>query len=309
MENITKCTDHDKEIIIFCKDCNSLMCKKCIPIHADKGCKCILDIETYCEKFFLPKCKSEIENLERNKETIKDSIRNFTTLSENVMKKIIKLRIIVQQLLETLDSCINLIKIEEESHHSLFKTYQSKIFNEYEELKTFIKNDNTPHLIKAINLDSVNSQIAIGDGEKLLVESLKNSLSTIMEEKKLELLNESLKEFLAKHQSLKLLNYNEIDNKYIYGICGPEGDRKILCKYNVESKKLTRTINVPQDCTISQIGRHVFVSGGSNPIINTLSEFMENTETLVPKEGMKYAKFAHSIESISNDEFITVGDI
>ena len=72
MEDITKCTDHGKDITTICKDCNELICYMCLSIHADKGCKYPLGIPVYCEKFFLPKYKSEIENLERNKETIKD---------------------------------------------------------------------------------------------------------------------------------------------------------------------------------------------------------------------------------------------
>lgn len=99
---------------------------------------------------------------------------------------------------------------------------------------------------------------------------------------------------------------------YMYGVCESMSDCSVLCRYDITAKKITPTIAVPNRCCVVQIGSRVFISGGTKPGINTVSEFIDKGEssyTTVTKQPMKFVKFWHTVLAITNDTFVAIGGI
>ena len=306
-ESEYKCKYHGKDLITFCQECNILMCNKCHSNHKDKGCKCPLDIITYAERYLAPRYKAQIDNFEISKEDMKVSINDFVGSSDVILKKVIQLKSITERLLKTLNACIFIIDTKEESKNLLVETMKVRIYDEFEELKASIKNEDTAYIIDKIKGRSVSNIIELGANDKRLIVFINNSMDTILETKQLETLDDYLQELNSKYQLLSNKQYLEVSKEYIYGICKPIDNCKKLCKFDIESKKLITSINIPQYCTVSQIGNRVFISGGYNPIINTASEYIEHSQSLVSIEPMRYHKYCHSVEFVSDQAFVAIG--
>ena len=67
-------------------------------------------------------------------------------------------------------------------------------------------------------------------------------------------------------------------------------------------------VAVPQYCTVTQLQNQTFITGGNTPsITNAVSEFIMDTQRLIRKSSMNYAKYCHRTEAISTKHFITIG--
>eukprot|EP00826_Nyctotherus_ovalis_P004208 TRINITY_DN10890_c0_g3_i2.p1 TRINITY_DN10890_c0_g3~~TRINITY_DN10890_c0_g3_i2.p1 ORF type:complete len:260 (-),score=31.92 TRINITY_DN10890_c0_g3_i2:108-842(-) len=71
--------------------------------------------------------------------------------------------------------------------------------------------------------------------------------------------------------------------------------------------RLIDALTLPEDSSVVQVARRTFLSGGSNPCVNTVSEFVEDNATLIPKAPMKYAKNHHRAQAIHSKAFVTTG--
>ena len=301
------CKNHGKSLQLVCTGCKLLMCSRCLIDH-NKACKFQpIDISAYAEDKLLPEYMKQITNFEKDKETIKASIKYFMSSSSKIIEKLIKLKEDLEDLLNTLNGCISIIT--KDHIESIVKNYRACLANKYEELKEAIKTDNLAYIINKIYVKFAHGEINIGDSERKLIESINNSLYYIVEATKIETLNELLKEFKLRHQSLCEQPYTniEVKNIFIYGSCSPQNECAKLCKYNIKTRKFAVLIDIPQYSTITQIENRIFLSGGIKPVINSVSEFIERSEILTSKEPMKYTKYGHSVQLISTDSFVTVG--
>ena len=299
MERYDICKVHKKDMTMFCKDCNVPMCYKCVVVHSDKECKCLLEITTYAKRYILPKYQQDIEYLQNNQKLIKESINNFTVLSEDLKKKIINYKEIIENLLDDLNNCMNQLDIIK-NKNTQFENMKNHIENEYDELMNSITNEDMNDILKKIYREFIG--IDLHKNNTQLIESINKLLNDFIDINKVNTLNEVLQEYDKKYKQ-----YLKVVNNDVYGICNPQNNCKSLCKYNINDKKIYLSVNVPRHCTVSQIGPRIFISGGFDPYTNSLSEFIEKSQELILKEPMAYSKNNHAVEPISNNTFITVG--
>ena len=58
---------------------------------------------------------------------------------------------------------------------------------------------------------------------------------------------------------------------------------------------------------ITQIKGRIFVTGGYNPTVKTVSELNEKDKTLISKADMNVARYYHSLVTISENVFCAIG--
>jgi len=300
MEGNPTCSLHNKPILMVCTTCKGLLCFKCPAIHTEKGCKSSIDLPTYAAKVLLPSYKAQMEGYVKRKHLLQASAKEFEISSEKLKDDLIKLKEMLEKIIDRIDSNIELLNT------GIVKAQYGKINNkiegEYNLIKEAIEKEDMGYIVNKINSKEVSMIFGVGDSEQQLLETIKKSISRIVQ----------YKEFEALEESLKVLNtiYSKAESnkrEYVYGLCYKIAEYKKLCKYDIINKKLIPTSIVTYGCTITQIGNKVFFSGGDEPIVNTLNEFIEDTQNIVVKEPMKYAKFGHKAEPISSIDFVTVG--
>ena len=145
---------------------------------------------------------------------------------------------------------------------------------EYQKLKNAIKNEDIVYIAHNICKKFDSNKPGIGDGEKIFIESLYAQVNSSLEDSMFTSLIESLKELVSANYKCTQQYSNKIDNKYLYGISMPVGKCRRLFKYDIDNMLISVACVVPECCTITQIGRRVFISGGSIPPIAHVSEFI-----------------------------------
>jgi len=301
------CRDHNKPIQAICTTCKELLCIKCNAFHIKKGCKNSIDLPSYATTELLPKYKSLIDDFEQRKYFIEAFVNNFVNSTEGIQQGLILLKERIEVLLEEVNNGIECLA-KGISHPSLLHSAIKMILiSEYNELKNAIHTEDLTFIIDKLNDQEFVNMVGLGDNKKCLMKSLHSSIDTLLKSQEIKVLGESLKFLSSTYKRFAEQYAAKINNKFVYGICDPQCDYKKLCRYDIETNKLNTCIDVPRMCTVTQIGKQLFVSGGLNPLSNTLYEFLEDTQHLSPKASMKYGKYGHKTEGVTMLEFVSIG--
>eukprot|EP00826_Nyctotherus_ovalis_P017450 TRINITY_DN15145_c0_g1_i6.p1 TRINITY_DN15145_c0_g1~~TRINITY_DN15145_c0_g1_i6.p1 ORF type:complete len:452 (+),score=82.48 TRINITY_DN15145_c0_g1_i6:147-1502(+) len=301
MECLGKCKEHGMAILMYCKDCRLLVCVKCLYAHEKKGCKHPVTLFSYAEQDLLPKLTAQLEEVEGENQELEESIKNFISSSKRVRKSLLTLKGKTEKLLANISKSIELFNASETLLFPTVGSIKKRIETECEELVRAVKREDAGHIAEKIN--SKGCGMGIDDSEKHLVEALNGSMSEFIKSQELEVLNELLEEFNQRYQ-----RFSDKKNKeFVYGIHHPQTNCGVLCKFDITSKVLHTSVAVPQYSALLQLGQRVFISGGYKPCVNTLSEFIEDSQSLTKRESMKYAKCYHAVQTTSRKSFVTIG--
>eukprot|EP00826_Nyctotherus_ovalis_P046179 TRINITY_DN5188_c0_g2_i4.p1 TRINITY_DN5188_c0_g2~~TRINITY_DN5188_c0_g2_i4.p1 ORF type:complete len:495 (-),score=79.64 TRINITY_DN5188_c0_g2_i4:88-1497(-) len=300
MEKNPTCSLHQKPILMVCATCKGLLCFKCPALHTEKGCTSSIDLPTYAAKVLLPGYKAQMEDYVKRKHSLQASAKEFESSSEKLKNDLIKLKEKLESMLERVNDNIELLKAG--IVNSQYGKINNKIEEEYKLIKQAIENEDMGYIVEKINSKEASVILGVGDGEQQLLETIKKSIARIMSFKEFEVLEEALKVLDTIYSKAETQS-----NKCVYGICYKIAEYKKLCKFDIKNRRLISTDVTTYGCTITQIGSRIFFTGGDDPVLNVVKEFIEDTQSVVTKEPMKYAKCGHKAEPISSAEFVTIG--
>ena len=307
MEDSFACKDHGNPLQLICVICKELICYRCVKVHTNKGCTNIIDLPAYAEDLLTPKIKAQIEDFDKRKSSIEASTKEFSILFESMLIELIKLKEKIVTLLDQINKSIELLTNQAKNFMDTNELSSNPV-KKYEFLMDSIQKQDIKSLIKLIRDQDNNEVIKTGDSEKILINSISKATFTLINTKEFEILSNSLKELVKNYKVLASANFSEVNSKFVYNVCEPMNECGALCRYNIETRKISKlTIDVPQCCTISQIKDRIYLSGGYNPYVNTLSEYIESSKKLENKSPMIYQKYEHSIEITSSNKFVTIG--
>ncbi|MDR3679677.1 MAG: kelch repeat-containing protein [Flavipsychrobacter sp.] len=303
------CKVHGDPIQLICQDCKELMCCWCTGPHFKNGCKGrAVDLASYAEQDLLLQLHDKLAEFESGKQKIEDSALGFAKAIPEIVKSLRGIKESTERRLAEINKTLAALEgCGPESAGSVYTTMKEDIEWYIEGLPFAAKNKNTDQIIKAIGA----VQNCVGDIELQLVGDIITSANKVLiETKEFDILCENLKALVVKRQNVfkrNLMLGHEVTSKFVYGTCDKMGGYKKLCRYDIATNKIAQCINVPDNCSVLQIGKRIFVSGGSNPVSNTLSEFSEETQSLVGKLPMNYARYYHTAIAVSDDQFMTIG--
>jgi len=307
MERSFVCGDHGETTNIFCETCNKLMCLECLSSHAEKNCKFPISFFHYTNKETLPKYKAELDMFERDKESFEKSINDFISSSKDIKLQLFQLKSIIEKLLEVMEAVERFTNIAD-NPLSYCDAIRESLTEKYENMKEAIINKNIKYIMKnREGQHNLKETVGIYSKQKESIESLKKLMNDLLKSKGIEQITKGLQELYSSHTTLMKDQGNKVTSKFYYGLISSQDDFKRLCRYDIRAKKLTPTIPVKYKAAVTQIGSRIFLTGGHNPIVNTVHEFIENTQTLVPKRSMNYAKAGHSTQVILPDVFVALG--
>jgi hypothetical protein len=251
----------------------------------------------------MPKFKKQLDNFDEQKSTIETSIKLFITTSDDIRSNLVELKGRITLLLESIETCTKSLKVD--INKLLYCTdIKQFLIDEYNGLTNAIEKEDTEYIIRRFNYIRAVNMFELGEAEKTLINTVNSSMSTLLKIEDIKILTQSLKQLASIYGN----SYApKVINNYVYGICAPQYTYSKLCKYNISLKKLTTCIEVPSHSTITQFDTHVFISGGSKPLINSLGEYIEDTQSLVLRQPMNCPKYAHKTVAISSAFFITIG--
>jgi 2-hydroxy-3-keto-5-methylthiopentenyl-1-phosphate phosphatase len=249
-----------------------------------------------------------LADFEAKKETIESSIKDFTGSAESMKDELLQLKEKLEQLLETVESSIEVLTRGIDQTIPLDDTIRNFLTDQCKDLETAIEEENMNYIVKKINGKEPGGVIGVGDGEKRLVEAVNETVTYFLKSDLIENFNMSLKEMVTIYREFAYQSASKVVSNYVCGICSTQSNYTRLCMYDIQTKKMTPAVPVLQWCTITQLGKQIFLSGGCNPVItNMVSEFVEESQQLVYREPMKYPKHSHRTEAISPTCFITIG--
>jgi len=307
MDEGLRCKIHKKRVKALCMSCNSLICHNCLSLHADKGCKYPIGLPVYAEQHLLPKIKAQLQELEEKKGEMQERLERFKNEFSSVRQGLENLKLKLTTLLNNINESIEKIDKDFGNLASPYENIKKMLLKSCKEIEYATVKEDMGCIIKKLNESKQIEVIEISESEKLLIDAVNESIATLLDLHVFDVLEEGLNELLTKSRSYFKQSDPQFANQNVYGICELQANCTKLCQYNIQSNKLVATITVPKWCTIVQIANRVFISGGHNPVTNTLYEFKENTKTLANRQPMKYVKYDHKAQNIFEIEFITVG--
>jgi len=306
MEQYFVCGEHGGTINIFCETCDKLMCSECLGPHSEKNCKPPIGLLHYASKQVLPKCKGELDMFERDKESFERSIGNFISSSKDIKQEVIRLKNILDKLLEIMEALERLTNIPDKASF-YYDSIRKNLIEKYENMKEAITNKNMAYIIKNKGEHDLKTIVEIHSKQKELIDFIRKPMDNLLKSKEIEQITKGLQELYSSHTAFMKYQGNKVSSKFLYGIIRSQDDFKLLCKYDIKTKKLIPTIPVKYRATVTQIGSRVFITGGCNPLANTVHEFIESTQSLIAKMPMNYAKYLHSTQVLLPDTFVTLG--
>eukprot|EP00826_Nyctotherus_ovalis_P043724 TRINITY_DN4642_c0_g3_i1.p1 TRINITY_DN4642_c0_g3~~TRINITY_DN4642_c0_g3_i1.p1 ORF type:complete len:335 (-),score=82.36 TRINITY_DN4642_c0_g3_i1:240-1244(-) len=307
MEKSPTCEKHKNILDIYCETCKEFICSMCLEEHAEKGCKFPMHISAYVKKQLLPRYEAALKNLEEKKGTLEEFTKNFKASSERIAETLVSLKSQLDSLSKAVDDSIAALSFPIVSLASGYNALKAKIEAGKEDLIKAIEEKRIELLVKHIKEQSIVNIVEAGDGEYRLIEALERDLQSLLNLRELEILPDTLRHFQSLYGGFADQERIGTSGKYVYGICKKISNGKILCRYDIQRKKLEESIKVYENCTATQIRGRIFLSGGSDPPTNTVNEFVESTLKVVPKAPMANAKYNYVTEIVSGMEFVAVG--
>eukprot|EP00826_Nyctotherus_ovalis_P021688 TRINITY_DN17042_c0_g1_i2.p1 TRINITY_DN17042_c0_g1~~TRINITY_DN17042_c0_g1_i2.p1 ORF type:complete len:428 (+),score=95.12 TRINITY_DN17042_c0_g1_i2:75-1358(+) len=252
-----------------------------------------------------PNIKSRFDYFNNNSNAVEESIKEYSTLLLDLEQELIQLKDTLRQTIERVNKTLELLRTSAEKELITMQNITPTAMNLYEEVKTAVEEENIPYIINKLD---ANISIGLSDNDINLAKGLKESVLRLSKAKELEAVRVLLKEFNEKYEEfVEKLNPSSV-SKFVYGTCKALSYFKELCRYNIQTKKLVPVIPVPGKCSVLQINKRVFVSGGyEEKFMNTLSEYVEYKNALIPKEPMKYSKLCHAAQATSDKSFAVLG--
>ncbi len=307
-----ECKTHGHPIQTICTECKQLMCLKCLCPHSEKGCRgVVMDLASYAEKNIVPRFEEMLKDLERQREKLEGSTKAFASTLPEVGRGLLMLKDKTEKLLVGINKALaSLEGCDQDSARSPYSTMKSALKQQLNRLKSAVASDNIGYIIETMEShNEVQQDIQpAGDAELRLVEQTNLALARLLETKEFATLGECLQGLVATCRNVfKRKLVTEVTSRFVYGVCDPIGGCKKLCRYDIIAKKISPCIDVPLYCSVLQIGQRIFFSGGWIPQVNTLSEFVEDTNSLVRRASMRYSKSHHTMVATSQTEFMTLG--
>jgi len=311
MESQLKCKNHNHPIQMICPTCKELVCFKCLETHARKGCKNAIDIYSYAKQEVLPKVKAHLDDFSGKKFKIEKSIQDLSQSFKDTTKGLTKLKKLLIEILENAEEALKAMKGKMMQLSTAYTTRRTMLYNEHKKLVNAIANEDINYLMYQISIqdksnEGKNNPGIVVENEKQLPDNINATLLSMSKTKELERLNDLLKKLIGACGIPDQSNVTKIGKQSVYGICNALNCKK-LCKYDVQTGSVSKCVDVPQYCTITQIGDKVFVSGGDNPIVNTLYEFIEDTQSLEARKSMRCKKCYHSTGIVTRISFMSIG--
>lgn len=307
--NKPKCKLHGGEIGAVCVSCKRPMCFKCLDPHDETGCKGgVMSLPSYAKKNLVPRFDEILKDLESRREKLEGSANAIAGMLPGVKQNLHALKGMAEKLLADISNA--LASLEECGPDSSYATVKSEVEQQLNELKIATANDDTECIIRV--MESPQSIPAgAGDAELRLIEQTSSAVVRLMAVKEFATLGECLQGLVATCRgvfSRKVISrMPEVTSRFVYGVCSQVDCYKKLCRYNLVAKKITPCADVQQYCSVLQVGKRIFVSGGGEPVVDTVSEFVEETQHFVRKAAMKYAKRCHASIAVSTAQFMTIG--
>eukprot|EP00826_Nyctotherus_ovalis_P014209 TRINITY_DN13935_c0_g1_i4.p1 TRINITY_DN13935_c0_g1~~TRINITY_DN13935_c0_g1_i4.p1 ORF type:complete len:587 (-),score=70.06 TRINITY_DN13935_c0_g1_i4:933-2693(-) len=297
-KNEMACGSHKKTLIMICKDCKSLLCLDCLTEHEEKGCSYPMNLVAYARKELLPSYQAKLKDFGTKRQAADEILREFISASRNIKKGIMELRQKMEKLLNDMSKTLDYLDASEKELLNTNEQMQSNLEAQCKQLEQAIESGNTLHIIdKVLNKLEIEHYV-IGDSEKHLAKALDKAITELKKVKELDILNEILQVYNSRYGDS--IN-SSIDKRFIYLITEAYGAAKKLCRFNVQSNELAMMLSVPQWCSIAHMGKRVFVCGGVNPCVDTVSEFVEVERSLVNKAPMNYSKYNHAVQELSEN--------
>ena len=306
MEGNPMCEKHNKQIHLYCKDCKSFLCLECLLTHKQKSCEYPISLIVYAKEI-LDAYEAQVKKLEEDKQIIEDWVKSFISSSGSLRKGLILLKDRLQDLLDNIEKSLDILGTGDELFTPTVDLVKTSIKDQHEELKEVIDTENLKYIVEYKYGTKGSLGSIIEDRSEGTIVMLSTIIQGLISAKSLDILNQLLKEFSEKYKIFSPDNSFVVRSKFVYGTCNPQSSATVLCKLDIHTKKLMTTVTVPQHCATLQMRKQIFISGGYNPCVNTLSEFIEETKSLVTKQSMKYARYHHSACIISSDSFVVVG--
>ena len=302
MENIEICSTHKKEIEMYCAKCKEFLCVKCLTEHKNKHCSHPSYIPSYIEEEIFPNYPKTLKYFKQQSLKIQSSINKYNSSCSNAKTQLISLREKMNSSLSVINNCIDSLAI--------IPTYDSvnaKLEERSKESQRIIESENLRHSISRIKEKNLLDHMIQEESKEEAMDVIYKQVTEFMNEKKFDELTKSISDFTKFHENFKLLT--ETPREFIYCSCRPEGNTKRLCKFNLKTKKISQCTDIQRWSVVTQINSRVFISGGYDPDIHKLLEYIESTNTLKPKANMKYKKSSHKVEIMSRDTFATIGGL
>ncbi|MDR3544044.1 MAG: hypothetical protein P4L69_24275 [Desulfosporosinus sp.] len=270
-----------------------------------------MDLPAYAEKNIVPRFEEALKDFVNKQEKLQEPARAFSSTFPGVKKNLLMLKDKVEKLLGEINKA--LASLERCDPDYPYAAIKATLEQQLSELETSVAQDNMKCIIKAIESQKElqrNMPAEIGDAELKLIEGINSAVTQLLGTKELTALGECLHRLAATCKNVfKRITIPAVTNRFVYGICNPIGECKNLCRYDIGTYKIgSCAVAVPHYSTILQTGKRVFISGGgSNPVVNTFSEFIAETKGLVNKAPMNYAKSFHAMVAVSPTQFMTIG--
>ncbi len=299
--NRSVCGTHKKPIQMICPECKQLMCYRCLAPHDEQGrCKGrAVDLLSYAEKSIMPQLLKSLQQFEPGGKKGEGAAKVFADALTKIEKSLREIKGRTEQLLAEIDRVLTTIE------GSQYMTMKETIEQQIEYLKNTLKNENMDLIVKGVS----DNLASIGDSELQLSGATVASVNKVsLGTHEFDALGECLQKLVATCQNvLKRRNRIEITSRFVYGICHNMDSYKKLCRYNIVTKGIAQCIAVPQYCSVQQMGKQIFLSGGFNPLVNTVSEFIEKTQSIAEKAPMNYKKYVHTTVAVSDTQFMAIG--
>jgi len=305
--NNSKCKLHGKTVEMYCENCKEFICSFCLQVHSGKGCKYPEHVSSYIKKNVLPKYNEKIKILDAKKDQLNEFAKTFKSYSGDFLKNLKELKYKFTSILEAIDESIETLSIPLPSLDSVYITAKTKAETEYRELIKAIEDERIDFLVKKMSEKVEVNVVELGDSEYRFIEALNNNILTLLSFKQPDEFLENLKAFQSLYKKFSDKSKVEVLNDSVYGVYRNMSNHRQLCKYNIHTKKLKKLVMVPSKSTATQIGKRIFISGGEDPAVSTVSEYVETLQSLITKCSMNYVKYNHATEAISTIEFVTVG--
>lgn len=313
--NKSTCKTHGQPVQMICLSCKKLMCLKCLGPHVETKCAGgVLDLPSYAKENLVPRFERMLKDLEANRGKLEGSTKVFAGALPEIRKGLRALKERIEKLLLGVNSAIAATEGygPDDSPYSVMK---AALERQLTELKTDVATNRTIHIVECMEshneLQANISAAAVGagDAELRLAEATNSVMARLLGAKEFETLGECLQGLIATCRNVfkRKAAPEVVTSRFVYGICDPLGGSNRLCKYDVTTRKVVGIIPVPYSCSVLQMRNRIFISGGENPVVNTVSEFVEATGHLVRKASMKHAKYLHSVIAVSESQFVAIG--
>eukprot|EP00826_Nyctotherus_ovalis_P052461 TRINITY_DN6646_c0_g5_i1.p1 TRINITY_DN6646_c0_g5~~TRINITY_DN6646_c0_g5_i1.p1 ORF type:complete len:473 (-),score=61.54 TRINITY_DN6646_c0_g5_i1:64-1482(-) len=296
------CKAHKRILEMYCQQCKDLMCAECLSAHAKKDCKHPIFLLSYAKSELLPLYKERLDSFEKGSKMANEAINKFLASSKIVKEGLLMLKAKFENLLETIDRSLELFEARGEDLAATRNSIKGNMAIQYEELKGAVESENLLYIASKLDKPCIPD---ISDSDKQLVEALKKVIGEVATMEELKVFSNLLSEFSRKYKLFMENSGLGTQSKYIYGSCHPQKNCEILCRYDIQNKRLNCLVDIPRHSSVTYISGRIFISGGN--CTNATKEYVEKCSILLPKAPMKYAKYDHTIQVINKTLFAAVG--